>query len=161
MFTIKTFRSNMENPFNSNPRLFEIWEPIHAAIAKEAIDEYRELSIQYPNADQGKILLIFDSNVIIGISGYFPSKEDFSEFTLRWHGLLPEYQKHGLSEVIITYVTESIKTLYPTARTLIEMMPADNQKLHNYFVKLGFKASEQTFELDWSEHTWKNYMLNL
>lgn len=102
-----------DNPFNQYPELYSIWEPDLAVIAKEAIDETFELMRVYPDADIGAIYLIKLDSKTIGISGYFPNNPEFSEFVLRWHGLLPEYQGKGYSDAILKHIEEHLITSYP------------------------------------------------
>ena len=160
--TLSAFTINSDNPFNEYPDLFSIWEPDLAIIAKEAIDEYVELSKEHPDADLGRIFIITaPSNKTVGLTGYFPSKEDFSEFTLRWHGMLPEYCGLGYSKKIINILTSIIKDKYPNAKKLIEIMPSDKPILKSYFKKLGFIQDGEEFKIDWSTKDWQSYSLTI
>lgn len=150
-----------DNPFNQYPELYSIWEPNLSFLAKEAIDEAFELMLLYPDADFGHLFLIEIDSKVAGITGYFPSNQEFSEFMLRWHGLLEEHRGFGHSKIIISLLANDIKNTYPNAYSLIEITPEEHVYTRNYFEKLGFIKSGAPEKVEWSTSKWQSYVLEL
>ena len=164
---LKTISPQDGNPFHKYPELKSIWEPELSRIAIEAIDENFQLANDHPDADLGHIFLICirDNNKEkpIGISGYFPSKEDFSEFTLRWHGLLEDYRGMGYSKKVIESISSYILKKYPNAKEIIEFMPIKEsyKEVEQYFNNMGFQKVGSPETVEWSNHQWQSYAYNL
>lgn len=142
-----------------------IWTQDLAILAEESIDEAFEYHNK--NIDIGEIYLIYGAQngkqTLLGISGYFPVKEDYSEFMLRWHGLLKEHQNFGYSKNVISFLAKHIKEKYPQAEKLKEFMPIIDSyaSIQAYFERIGFKKDGNAEIVDWSEHKWQEFSLDL
>lgn len=158
---LEKFIWNQENPFDKYPNLQDIWEPDLFIIAKEAIDESKERFLE--GCDEGEVFLIKDDKKVIGITGYFPYEETYSHFFLRWHGILPEYQKLGISKKIIETIIQYLEKNYDNFSTIKEFMPIREsyKKTEEYFLKIGFKKIGEPEVVDWSKDLWQNFEYQL
>jgi L-amino acid N-acyltransferase YncA len=113
--------------------------------------------------DEGEIFLIKDNQKIIGITGYFPYEETYSDFFLRWHGLLPEYQKIGISQKVLDTMIKYLEKKYENFSTIKEFMPVREsyKKTEEYFIKIGFQKIGEPEKVEWSKDLWQTFEYRL
>lgn len=155
------------NPFTKYPQLKSIWLPELAQIAEQAYDE-EALSLKHdPHYPSGEAFLIYHqtgksshTQKLIGITGYFSLDSDYTRFSLRWHGLFPEYQGKGISRTVIKTMCDRIQSLYPQSESIMEFMPIipEYEKTSEYFTKLGFVKKGGAEDVDWSTYQWQSYL---
>lgn len=83
--------------------------------------------------DPGEILIGYVGLKIVGITGWYPL--DVGVAFLRWHGVLPIFQRNNHSTVMLAKLMKRLTTHYGI-NTLYEL--ADNQKSVDYFLGQGF-----------------------
>lgn len=156
------------NPFHQHPELKSIWLPELAEIARQAYEEEAQALKHDPNYPSGEAFLIYHEigknkkkQKLIGITGYFSLDTEYTRFSLRWHGLFPDYQGKGISQTVIKTMCERIQSLYPQSESIMEFMPIipEYEKTAQYFTKLGFVKKGSPEDVDWSTYQWQGYVL--
>lgn len=151
------------NPFKEK-QIFSIWKKDLAQLAFDAFEEEATEIVLDPGYDQGEALLVVDKfNRILAVSGYFPDPNDLGRFYLRWHGVVPQLQKKGVSKWILDSVVSRIKALHPKVHTLVEATPdmPFQESVVAHFVQYGFKRTETIETHEWSQYPWREYELPL
>lgn len=154
------------NPFSA-PQVFKIWPSDSAKLAKWGFDDEQVRISHDPSYDQGKAFLVFDgdpkSQNIVAISGYVPINRAKKRICLRWHGVVPTLQGHGISKWILEIVVARLKSKYPSATTLVEHIPdlPSREKSKNFFLHMGFIPKDKIHRYPWSPHPWRELELNL
>jgi GNAT superfamily N-acetyltransferase len=150
------------NPLRLYPELQTIWSKESTQIALEAFDEEIIEMQDFPDRDYGGILLIKnEKNKVVGLTGYFIYVEGFTnEIWLRWHGVIPEFRNLGISPMLINFIKETIRLMYPNVETLCEYMPVslpNSPAIANHFEKLGFEKFGEPEDVDFSPHQYQKY----
>lgn len=152
---LEKYQWTSENPFQKFLELKTIWEQDLTVIAQESFNESQQKFLK--NYDEGEIFLIKENDNIIGITGYFPNEENYENFSLRWHGILPKYQKKGISQKVLQTLLNYLIQKYENFSTIQEFMPIRDsyQKTEQYFLGLGFQKIGNPEKVDWSESLWQ------
>ena len=148
------------NPFRDYPQLRSIWPEPYRSLAEGAVVEHLDL---LPEVDIGDIVLIMKNDVVVGISGYFPFNEEYTDFGLRWHGVIPEFRGQGISRAALSQVAALALRRFPEGDHLIELVPlnAYGDGLVEYFQRIGFRPHGETERYDWADHDWQPHRIKL
>lgn len=86
-------------------------------------------------ADPGEVLLIqiTDSKTLVGITGWYPMGDGTAY--LRWHGILPDYRRIGISGDALRMLSERLRTHYGI-HTLYEL--AETEAARAFFQNRGW-----------------------
>lgn len=149
---------NNFNPFLNVPELQSIWPEDSLKIAIEATQEALD------DAEDHMYLIALSSGnrfnpegleiKFIGITGFFNNSFDGSKFSLRWHGIIPEYRGLGYSEKALEILKNTIREEFPKVEYLQEFIPLHESReyLFNYFQKQGFQKFGEVEFPEWSNH---------
>lgn len=157
--------------FDTYPQLKNIWPLPFTETMQEAVTEDLHLAKEY-EFDFGNIFVIKKDNNVIGITGFFVDdgsgtrqnyNENTTEIYLRWHGIIYEQRRQGISEYVMQLLLEQAGQRYPQVETLIELVPLTDygKPLEEHFKKLGFIGVGHPENYDWSEYDWQPYHLNV
>jgi len=119
-------------------------------------------TLQHPDDDNNKKYFIVDARQYpIGLTGYYVID---GRVILAWHGIIPQYRSNGASTIALQLLAAKIRSSYPNATELIELVPEDREdEVGPYFMKLGFVPTGIIFDHPDFVDTvvWKEYHINL
>lgn len=151
-------------PFQDYPILRSIWKSPLNRLAEEGSHEalteenafYQEQGIQRPD----DIFLIMNGDHVIGITGFF-FQEDPTTVFLRWHGIIPEYRRQGLSSLALRQMLTLAQHQFPEIQTVIENLPESQPDIIGFFQSLGFTPVGSNEFDEWSHMTWQHYIADV
>jgi len=121
---------------------FSIWKD--PTRAQSALDSFiRTLTIG--ECDHSQYYLIKRANQLVGIIGHFEFSHTDQIIGLTWSGVIATHQKKGIYKEALNLLSTVIKTQYPYALYLEELVPlgTSHDAVIPPFLKLGFKLYGQ------------------
>jgi len=119
------------NPWQLHPQLATIWPEPYNTEAKEASAE---------DSHTGQVMLIKYGHQVIGTTGLFLQDDDFLNVYLRWHGVVPQWRRHGYAGEAIKLIASVARMVFPHRRYLVELAPVTQygEAVIRFFTSVGF-----------------------
>jgi GNAT superfamily N-acetyltransferase len=82
--------------------------------------------------------LVLDCGHLVGITGHYPPKDEFTEIWLGWFGVMPSFRGQGYGTKILRETCRIVASLGVTEMLIYSGDRDEERKAHELYVRNGF-----------------------